>query len=439
MFKQQLTPPQLLAISFISVILIGSLLLYTPWSVQNGQAHYMTALFTAASATCVTGLTLVDTATYWTSFGQVVIILLAQIGGLGVMSFATFFALLFGWKIHFRQRLIMQQALNQSAVGGIVKIFRYLLIISFAIETIAAIILTIHWMPLLGFKKALWFGIFHSISAFNNAGFDLFANSISLNSFTTDVTVNLVITTLIIIGGLGFVVLHEIFHYKNKTSLSLHTRVVLITTAILIIVGTIILLLSEYSHALRELPLGGKLLASYFQTVSGRTAGFTTIDINSLFTSSQLVILVLMFIGGSPGSTSGGIKTSTLALLWIAIISQLRGKKDNEIFRRRIPDSDMLHAFVITIIYGFTLIFLTFLVFLFHQGNATAILFEVVSALGTVGLSLGFTNEMTIPSQIIIIIAMILGRVGPLTIGFALAHKRKQPEIHYPKGKILIG
>jgi trk system potassium uptake protein TrkH len=285
----------------------------------------------------------------------------------------------------------------------------------------------------------LWFGIFHSVSAFNNAGFDLFGNFRSLTGFTTDITVNLIITSLIIMGGLGFVVLYEIFYFREKGTLSLHTRVVLITTAILIIVGTIILLLSEYNHALKDLPLGGKLLASYFQSVSPRTAGFNSIDLNSLFLSSQLVIILLMFIGGSPGSTAGGIKTSTFALMWIAIISQLRGKKDNEIFQRQIPNSDMYQALTIVLLSVFTLITMTFLISLTHQADLVQIIFEVASALGTVGLSLGLTTQLMPCEQIIIIITMFLGRVGPLTLGFALAYKRKQPKIHYPIGKIMIG
>jgi trk system potassium uptake protein TrkH len=437
--NNHLTPAQLLVLSFLGTIFIGSLLLCTPWAVQNNQVNFLTALFTATSAVCVTGLVVVDTATHWTQFGQIIIIILIQIGGLGVMSFATFFALLFGWKIHFRQRLILQQAINQSYVGGIVKIFRYLLITTFSIEAIAAFILTIHWAPLLGFKKALWFGIFHSVSAFNNAGFDLFGNFRSLTDFTTDVTVNLVISSLIIMGGLGFVVLYELFHFKKNGNISLHAKVVLITTAVLIALGTVILLLSEYNHALKDLPLGGKLLASYFQSVSPRTAGFNSIDLNSLFLSSQLVIILLMFIGGSPGSTAGGIKTSTFALIWIAIISQLRGKKNNEIFKRQIPNSDMFQALTIVLLSGLTLITMTFLIALSHQADLVQIIFEVASALGTVGLTLGLTTQLTPCEQLIIITTMFLGRVGPLTLGFALAYKRKQPEIHYPTGKIMIG
>lgn len=439
MKRDRITPPQLLVLSFAGLILIGSILLTTPWAVRSGEVNYLTSLFTATTSVCVTGLVVVDTGTHWTSFGQAVILLLIQIGGLGVMSFATFFALIFGWKIQLRQRLIMQQAMNQSSVGGIVRIFKYLLIISFSIEAIGASILAIHWTSLLGFKKALWYGIFHSVSAFNNAGIDLFGGFRSLTDFTGDITVNLVITSLIILGGLGFMVLYELINYRKTRTLSLHARVVLITTAVLIGAGTGILFISEYHHALKDLPWGTKLMASYFQSVTPRTAGYNTIDMNSLYLSSQLLIILLMFIGGSPGSTAGGIKTSTFALLWIAIISQLRGKRDNEIFKRHIPNTDMYQAFTIAMLSGITLLTMTFLMSFFRQTDLIKLLFEVASALGTVGLTLGLTPQLIPVEQIIIIITMFLGRVGPLTLGFALAYQSKQPDIHYPKGKIMIG
>lgn len=435
----RISPPQLLALSFLTLIFLGSLLLSTPWAVQGGRGDYITALFTAASAASITGLTVVDTATYWTPFGHLIIIILIQIGGLGVMSFATFFAFLFGIKIHLRQRLVLQQAMNQSSLGGIVKIFRYLLIISFIIESIGAIILAIRWIPLLGFKQALWYGVFHSISAFNNAGFDLFGGFRSLSAFCGDITISLTISALLIIGGLGFIVLYELFHYKKGHKLSLHARIVLITTALLIGGGTLIIFGTEYNHALRDLPLGSKLLVSFFQTSSSRTAGFTMIDVNSFFMSSQFLMMVLMFIGGSPGSTGGGIKTSTFALLLIAIISKLRGKKDTEVFERRIPANDVFMALTISLLYGFAFIVITFLFLLSHQADFFQVAFEIVSALGTVGLSLELVPQHTTLEQLLIIVTMFLGRVGPLTLGFALVYKRKQPIIRYPEGKIMIG
>lgn len=435
----QMSPSRLLVVSFSALILIGSLLLSTPWAVQDGQADFLTALFTATSATCITGLVVVDTATHWTTFGHVVIMVLIQVGGLGVMAFFTFFAFLFGWKIQLRQRLIMQQSMNYSMLGGVVKIFRYLLSVTFLIESAAALILAIRWTPLYGFPKALWFGLFHSISAFNNAGFDLFGNFHSLRGFTTDVTVNLTISTLFIAGGLGFIVLYELFQYRKTHILSLHSKVVLITTSVLIFGGAAIIFITEYHHALQGLSLGAKVLAAFFQTASARTAGFVTVDLNSFFLSSQMLMIMLMFVGGSPGSTAGGIKTSTFALLWIAIISRLRGKRDNEIFERRIPSNDMFMALTIVVMYVVTLMTMSFLFILTHQRDFLPVMFEIVSALGTVGLSLGLTTSHTPLEQILIIITMFLGRVGPLTLGFALAYNRSQPLIRYPEGKIMIG
>lgn len=435
----QMSPSRLLVLSFAALILVGTILLATPMAVQDGQPDWLTALFTATSATCITGLVVVDTATHWTTFGHIVIMVLIQIGGLGVMAFATFFAFLFGWKIRLRQRLVLQQAMNYSTIGGVVKIFRYLLSITFLIEGIAALVLTLRWIPLYGFPKAVWFGVFHSISAFNNAGFDLFGNFRSLMAFTTDVTVNLTFSTLFIAGGLGFIVLYELFHYRQERALSLHAKVVLITTAVLIFGGTAIIFVTEYHHALQSLPLGSKLLAAYFQTASARTAGFVTVDLHSFFLSSQMLMIMLMFVGGSPGSTAGGIKTSTFALLWIAILSRLRGKRYNEIFERRIPSHDMFMALTIVVMYVMTFIIMSFLFILTHQQDFLPVIFEVVSALGTVGLSLGLTPSHTSLEQLLIIITMFLGRVGPLTLGFALAYNRSQPLIRYPEGKIMIG
>ena len=438
MSSYKLTPPQFLVLSFASVIIIGSLALITPWA-ANCPTRYIDALFTSASAVCVTGLVVLDTGTHWTTFGQTIIMLLIQVGGLGVMAFATSFALLLGRKIHLKERLIMQQAINTSTVGGVVRIFRYLLGFTFLTETLGALILAIRFTPMMGIKKALWFGLFHSISAFNNAGFDLFGDFKSITGFTSDITINLVISSLIIIGGLGFYVSYELYHYRQTRSLSLHTKIVLITTTALIIIGTILLLGSEYHHAFKNMPLGTKLLAAYFQSVSPRTAGFNSIDLNSLFVSSQLLIVILMFIGASPGSTGGGIKTSTFTLLLAAMFSQLRGKKDTEIMERRIDTNDVLQALTLVMMATFTVILVTFLIALDHQGDFMKILFEVTSAFGTVGLTLGLTTELNTIGKALLIATMLLGRVGPLTLGFALAYKEKQPEIRYAKGKIMIG
>jgi len=438
MHNQKINAPKFLALSFSALIGLGSILLSLPFASYT-PTPYIDALFTSATSVCVTGLVVVDTGTHWTFWGQFIIMLLIQIGGLGVMAFAGFFALLLGRKINLRERLMMQQSINVSAVGGIVRVFRYLLGFTFAVEALGALILAIRWTPLLGFKKALWFGLFHSISAFNNAGIDIFGNFKSLTDFSSDIVINLVISTLIIIGGLGFYVTYELYHYRKADKLSLHSKVVLVTTAVLIAAGMLLLLAGEYNHAFKDMPFGTKILAAYFQSVSPRTAGFNTVDLNALFVSSQLLMIVLMFIGASPGSTGGGIKTSTVALLFAAVFSQLKGKKDTEIYERRIESADIFQALTVFLLAACTLILMSYLLAITQSGDLIKIVFEVASALGTVGLTLGLTTQLTALGKVIIIFTMFLGRVGPLTLGFALAYREKQPEIRYVKGKIMIG
>jgi trk system potassium uptake protein TrkH len=439
--KLQLSPPKFLALSFFLLIMAGTLLLYLPWATSSGQSDLLTALFTATSAACVTGLIVVDTATHWSVFGQVVILLLIQVGGLGIMSFAVFYSLVLGKKIQFRERLIMQQALNKIDPGGVVNLFRKLLLLAFISEAAAALVLAWHWSSLLGWKKALWFGIFHSISAFNNAGIDLWGSFKSLAAFVHDPVVNLVIGGLVIIGGLGFVVVDELFGLATgkKKSLSLHSRVVVYTTLVLIAGGTLILLATEYNHSLAGLPLSTKCLASFFQSISPRSAGFSTIDFSSLLLSSQLLIALLMVIGGSPGSAAGGMKTSTFALLLAAIRSQIRGKKDTEIHGYRIAHEDILRALTVAALYIGLVITVTFILTLTEGAALMPIMFEACSAVGTVGLSLGATASLSVPGQLIIAAAMFLGRVGPLTLAFALAYNKKPANYRYPAGKVMIG
>ncbi len=436
---EAMTPPRFLAMSFAAVILVGSLLLYLPFASNGGHTDYIDCLFTSTTSVCVTGLVTVDTGTHWTTFGHIIIMLLIQVGGLGIMAFATMFALILGGKIQLKQRLIMQQAFNVSSLGGVVKITRYLLFFTLVSESIGALILTLRWWPEMGLGKAAWFGLFHSVSAFNNAGIDLFGNFSSLTAYVGDITVNLVISSLIILGGLGFYVSYELFVYRRKKKLSLHTKIVLITTGTLIVGGTVILLASEWSHAFNDMPVWIKIMAAYFQAVTPRTAGFNTIDFASLYLSSQFFIVLLMFIGASPGSTGGGIKTSTLAIVFMAMYSQLRGRRDCEIMERRLEPQDVMQAMTIITIYAMVMCLSSFLLSLTHQGNLVDIIFEVGSALGTVGLTLGLTTKLTFWGKVIIISTMFLGRVGPMTLGFALAYKKKPSVIRYPKGKIMVG
>ncbi len=438
-YLHRLSPPQMLVLSFIILIMTGSILLMVPWATQEGTTSFLTALFTATSAACVTGLVVVDTGTHWTFFGQFIILLLMQIGGLSIMSFVTFFALILGKKIGLKQRLIMQQSINQHSTEGIVKIFKYLLFFSFAIEIIAGMILAVNWASALGWLDAIWFGLFHSVSAFNNAGFDLFGNFSSLTGFTTDVLTNLIISGLFIVGGLGFVVIYELFHLRKSYKMSLHSKLVILTTLFLIVIPTLIFAVTEYNHALSNLSPSDKFLAAFFQAVTPRTAGFNTIDLNMLYPSTQLIIMALMFIGGSPGSTAGGIKTTTFILLWISIYSILSGKRHEEIMKRQIPNDDSFRALTITLLALFLIFCITVLISFTNEADLMQILFEVISAMGTVGLSLGLTTKLNGMGQILIIITMLLGRLGPITIGYSLAYKRKHPNIHYPKGRIMIG
>ncbi|KUG03326.1 potassium uptake protein, integral membrane component, ktrb [hydrocarbon metagenome] len=435
---ERLNPAQILVAGFFIVIMGGSLLLSTPWAVQEGEVNYLTALFTAASAVCVTGLVVVDTATHWNPFGQFIIMLPFQIGGLGIMSFATFFALILGNNIQLKQRLAMQQAINRSSMEGIVGIFKYLLILSFVIELIGAVILFIYWLPYMDTGRAVWYSIFHSISAFNNAGFDLFGNFSSLTAFTGNAVVSFTISFLFIAGSLGFIVVYEIFNYRKNRSLSLHSRVVLITTLMVLIGGALLFFILEYHHTLQGLTMNEKFITSFFQS-SSRTSGFTTVDLSGSVLPTQMLLMFLMFIGGAPGSTAGGIKVTTLAILILALFSFLKGKRDAEVMERRIALEDLLKAAAIFFLsFGLVFVF-AFLLSIGHAEPFNVILFEVISAVGTVGLSLGMTPELNSFGRLLIIVAMFLGRVGPITIAYSIVYSKKKGEIRYAEDRIMVG
>jgi len=329
-FVLRASPPQVLVLGFLLLILTGAILLTLPAAVKpGGEVNFLTSLFTATSAVCVTGLVVVDTASHWSTFGQVVILLLIQVGGLGFMTMATFFALLLGRKIGLRQRLIIQESLNQTNVAGIVRLVKYVLLFTFSVEMFFAAVLAVRWSADLGWPKSLWYGIFHSVSAFNNAGFDLFGGFKSLTGYVEDVTVNICITTLIILGGLGFSVVVELFQCLKGTRryLTLHTKLVLLVTGLLVVGGTTLIFLLEEQNSLLDLSLKGKFLAAYFQAVTPRTAGYNTLDIAALRPATQFLLVILMFIGASPGSTGGGVKTTTVGILAAFIWSFARAER----------------------------------------------------------------------------------------------------------------
>ncbi|MGI5879058.1 MAG: TrkH family potassium uptake protein [Syntrophomonadaceae bacterium] len=435
MNTSNVSPPKVLIISFIILLLTGSLLLYLPIAVKNGSSDFMTALFTATSALCVTGLVTVNTMTHWSIFGQVVILLLIQVGGLGVMTFATFFVILLGHHINLKQKLVLQYALSKSSMEDIIGIFRYLLRFSVFIELAGALILFIHWIPEMGWGKSLWYGIFHSVSAFNNAGIDLFANS--LQGYTGDWVVNITISLLFIVGSLGFLVIYEVINYRATHQLSLHARMVLIGTGLVVALGAIVFLLVEYNHALIQLPWTEKLLASYFMAAT-RTCGFATIDMSTTMLPTQIMMMGLMFIGGAPGSTSGGIKVTTFLLLLLTVLSVFKGRKEVEFAGRRVSSADVFRAITVALVSAMVVFMVTILIAL-QNHDFVRVLFEAVSATGTVGLSLGITPELNGISQIMLVAAMIFGRLGPVTIGLAMAYQSQQPNIRFPEERIIIG
>ncbi|MDA8234412.1 MAG: TrkH family potassium uptake protein [Clostridia bacterium] len=438
----KLTPARILVMGFAGVILLGALLLTLPVTTVDGEGlKFLDALFTATSAVCVTGLVVVDTGTTFTVFGKVVIISLIQIGGLGFMTMATLFFILIGKRIGLKERMLMQEALNQVSMEGIVRLTKYVLLATLIIEGIGALILTLTWLDDLGMPKALWYGLFHSISSFNNAGFDLFGEFRSLTGFVNDPVVNLTVSSLIILGGIGFTVMADVYRKRSFRKFSLHTKVVLSITGLLLVFGTVMIFLLEQNNpkTLGPLGLGGKILASYFQAVTPRTAGYNTLDMAGLTSATLFLIVILMFIGASPGSTGGGIKTTTFGSLVAAVWAMITGKPDVEIFQRRLHQDMIYKSLSITTIAGLLVIVVTMLLSITEKADFLMVLFETVSAFGTVGLTMGLTPQLSALGKLLIILTMFAGRLGPLTLAFSLAYKQQKAVIKQPEEKIIVG
>ncbi|MDQ6596588.1 Ktr system potassium transporter B [Bacillus salipaludis] len=437
----KLHPAQILVIGFGSLILVGTLLLMLPFStVEEGSGlNFIDALFEATSAVCVTGLAVVDTGTTFTLFGQIVLLFLIQFGGWGFMTIGIFMFIILGKKIGLKERLLLQDSLNVLTLSGVVKLVLRIIKITLIVETIGAVILAIRWSFEMPLGKAIYYGIFHSISAFNNAGFGLEPDSLS--KWVGDPTINLVITFLFMIGGIGFTVIMDTWQKKSFRKLSLHSKVALLMTFILIILGTMIIFASEFHNpaTIGKLSLGDKLWASYFQGVVPRTAGFNTIDYGEMTLSSQVFTMVLMFIGASSGSTGGGIKVTTFAIILLAFWTVLTNQDNVNIFKRRIPwqlVNKSLSIAVTAMIFIFTIFFLlTFT----EKADMNKILFETISAFGTVGLSEGLTGNLSPLGRLLITLMMFIGRLGPLTMAFALMLNKKEGKLKYAEEKILIG
>ncbi|WP_294186534.1 TrkH family potassium uptake protein [uncultured Clostridium sp.] len=439
--KTKLNGVQILALGFLAVIIIGAVILSLPISSRSGEpTNFLDAIFTSTSAVCVTGLITLDTSTHWSTFGQTVIMALIEIGGLGFMSFTVLISLILGKKITLRERLVMQEAMNTFSIQGLVRMVKYVLIFTVSVQFFGALLLSTQFVPEYGIIKGFFYSIFHSISAFCNAGFDLFGTS--LVGYSNNTVVILVISALIIIGGLGFTVLLELYDFKGIKKLSLHAKIVIITTLILIFGGTLLMLLFEHKNpqTIADMNIKDKLLNSFFASVTPRTAGFNSISTNGMTLASKILTVILMLIGGSPGSTAGGLKTVTCAILVLTVISVIRGREDTEVFGRRLTKEIVYKSFIIVFI-GLSLVVGVTMILSYTEVGASFIdlLYETSSALGTVGLTLGLTPNLSSLGKLFIMIMMYLGRVGPLTVMLALTRKRKKSGYKYPEGKILIG
>lgn len=439
--KIKLNGVQILALGFIALIIIGAVILSLPISSRNGEpTNFLDAIFTSTSAVCVTGLITLDTSTHWSTFGQTIIMTLIEIGGLGFMSFAVLISLILGKKITLRERLVMQEAMNTFSIQGLVRMVKYVLIFTVSVQFFGALLISTQFVPEYGIGKGVFYSIFHSISAFCNAGFDLFGTS--LVGYSSNSVVILVLSSLIIIGGLGFTVLLEIYEFKGIKKLSLHAKLVIITTLILIFGGTILMLLFEYNNpqSIGDMNIKDKLLNSFFASVTPRTAGFNSISTSGMTLASKFLTIILMLIGGSPGSTAGGLKTVTCGILVLTVISVIKGREDTEVFGRRFTKEIIYKAFTIVFI-GLSLVIGVTMILSYTEVGVSFIdlLYETSSALGTVGLTLGLTPNLSSIGKILIMIMMYLGRVGPLTVMLALTRKRKKSGYKYPEGKILIG
>lgn len=439
----RMDPPKVLVFGFGAIILLGTLLLSLPASTVDGKGlPILDALFTATSATCVTGLVVVDTGDTFTRFGEMVILSMIQVGGLGFMSFATLLAFILGKRISFKERLIIQESLNNETVEGIVRLVKRIFLFTAVVEITGGIILSLRFSQDMAAGKAIYFGFFHAVSNFNNAGFDLMGGFKGLTAYAEDPIVNITLITLISLGGIGFIVMNELFDYRKTRRLSLHSKVVLALSAVLVFGGALLIFILEFNNpsTLKPMTMTGKIFGAFYQAVTPRTAGSNTLNIPDLKQSTLFLIIFLMFIGASPGSTGGGIKTTTFAVLIGAMRAQIRGREDVTFFGRRMDHTIISKSLTVTLISLFLIFFVTMVLTITEPGKEfLMIFFETVSAFSTVGLSMGLTPELSSYGKILITITMFAGRVGPLTLAYAIAKKRKENHYRYPAGKVMIG
>jgi trk system potassium uptake protein TrkH len=447
-FSRHLSPPRIFVLSFAGVILAGGILLWFPFSATKDHLRFVDALFTSTSAVCVTGLVVIDVGKDLTTLGQVITIFLFQIGGLGIITFSTVFFVLMGRGLSFKGREIIQSTFLHTPQRDFIVIAKMVLWFTFIIESIGTLFLFIRFSMDFPPGTALYHAVYNAISAFNNCGYSLFSDN--LMGYQGDLIVNITIMGLLIIGGIGFVVQYEVFSkWKGiQKKLSVHTRIVLITTTILIFSGTILFYLFERNHIIKDIPLQNKILASFFQSVTPRTAGFNTVDIGLLTNATLLLIIVLMFIGASPGSTGGGVKTTSAALLVMLMWNRLKGNLDLNIFNRTIPREMVSRSISIIFASAFSIAIITSVLLIAGGGKLPPLesrhffveyLFDTVSAFGTVGLSMGVTPKLNDIQKYALILMMFAGRVGPLTLAFSLSRSIGGKGLTYAEEGVMVG
>jgi trk system potassium uptake protein TrkH len=432
----------LLAYSFAALIILGALLLIFPVSSQSGEfTNPIDALFTATSAVCVTGLVVVDTGTYWSGFGQGVLLVLFQIGGLGFIMGATLLLLAIGGRFGLKERLVITETVGTDRIGGALGIVTKIAVFALLTEAIGAAILYLYWVPTGDTKAPLWTAVFHAVSAFNNCGMDIFGNFESLSAYEGDAVVLLVTALLIIIGGIGYVVFTDTISKRSFVKLVFESKIVLVTSGALLALGLLFYLIAEFSSpdTLGPLSFIKKVLGAFFLSVSTRTAGFATFDCGELSQVSLFFTMFLMCIGGAAGSTAGGAKVNTLGVIAITILSVIRGKDNIEAFGRQLPRQTIYRALTLLLLYLITAGIIVTILSITEEFPIESIFFETFSAMSTVGLSTGITPDLSTAGRIIIVIAMFIGRLGPLALMALLVHRKQPTTLEYPYESIRLG
>lgn len=435
---------RLIASGFALIILVGALLLTLPVSNRSGQGNFLNALFTATSATCVTGLVVADTYQNWTTFGQVVILCLIQVGGLGFLTLGAFISVLLKKRIGLHQREQLHESVNTLEIAGVVRLVKKIVVGTLVIELSGAVLLAFRFIPRFGMARGIYFSVFHAISAFCNGGFDLMGVNeeySSLVAFEGDVVVNLVVVTLILVGGIGFIVWDDVMRNKwHFRKYLLHSKIVIVTTLVLTVVGTILFLFTENQASFAGMSPLEKLLGALFSSVTPRTAGFNTVDTAALSNAGKIITIVMMFIGGSPGSTAGGVKTTSIVVLLFYAGAMILNREDINLFGRRLTEDVVKKANAVVII-NFSLAIIAAVIIMVLQPllNFEDVIFEVLSAIGTVGMTTGVTRSMGAVSRITLIVLMYCGRLGSLSFALIFAQKKTSASVRQPQEKIIVG